>query len=414
MSNVSNKSINLTKREAERFVNVYNKHFGDATAAGAEFGMSREAFKRRLAAAEGQYGLKPKNFSLLESRAKLAADPDKAAAVNLLKERASHSYTKTMLKQTQADLEKLQKELSRYAYAAKASAVAADWTLKPRVGSKGEHMPVLLVSDAQVGEVVDADETEYGRGYNTQIFRERYRELVNTTIYLADKHMPQEWKFPGLIYIRGGDAISGGIHEELRETDDASPLESARIVFEEEAAGIRHLADFFGRVEVKSVAGGNHDRTTLKRRSKKRYDNYDALVDYMLAEHFKNDKRVTFQLTKSPDVVFPIFEKLALASHGDNIGSGGGTGFIGPVANIAKGVQKIMLEQRHLGRMIDHVFGGHFHTFHHCRQFTFNGSFPGYSEFAKSFRMQPEPPTQVFQIWHPTRGLVDIRPIVLK
>lgn len=238
--------------------------------------------------------------------------------------------------------------------------------------------------------------------------------MITTAIYLADKHISQDWTFPGFIYIRGGDAISGGIHEELRETDDMTPLEAVRVVFEEEAAGIAHLAEFFGRVDVKSVCGGNHDRTTLKPQSKKRIQHsYDALIDFMLAERFKNDKRVTFQFTKSPDVVFPIFGATALATHGDNIGSGGGTGFIGPVANIAKGVQKIIMEQVHMGRVIDHVFMGHFHTFHYCRAFTENGSFPGFSEFAKKFRMRPEPPTQSYQFWHPTRGMVDLKPIVL-
>lgn len=333
----------------------------------------------------------------------------------LAKEKAAHSYTRSLLEQSQNDIGRLRKELDKFIFASKASLDPADWTRKPRTAKKSEHIPLLLVSDSQVGEVIDKAETEYGRGYNTPIFRERYRELIDTAIYLAEKHVSPDWTFPGIVYVRGGDAISGGIHDELRETDDATPLEAVRVVFEEEAAGIKHLAEFFGKVDVKSVSGGNHDRMTLKPQSKKRVQHsYDALIDYMLAEHFKNDKRVTFQLTKSPDVVFPIFDKLALATHGDNIGGGGGTGFIGPVANIAKGVQKIIMEQVHMGRIIDHVFLGHFHTFHHCHAFTENGSFPGYSEFAKKFRMRPEPPTQTLQFWGPKRGMVDLKKIVLK
>lgn len=333
----------------------------------------------------------------------------------LTKEKAAHSYTKDLLKQATIDVENLRKELTRFEFATKAGAVPADWTLPSRTASKADHIPVLLISDSQVGEVIDPDETEYGRGYNTPIYRERYREVISTCIYLSDKHVSKEWTYPGMIYIRAGDAISGGIHDELRETDDLTPLEAVRVVFEEEAAGIEKLADFFGRVDVKSTSGGNHDRSTLKPQSKKRVQHsHDALVDYMLANHFKNDSRVTFQFTKSPDVVFPIFDKMALATHGDNIGSGGGTGFIGPVANIAKGVQKIIMEQVHMGRIIDHVFLGHFHTFHHCHAFTENGSFPGYSEFAKKFRMRPEPPTQTLQYWNARHGMVDLRKIVMK
>lgn len=333
----------------------------------------------------------------------------------LTKEKAAHSYTRDLLKQAEIDIANLRKEIARFEYASKASAAPADWTLPSRTAAKADHVPVLLVSDAQVGEVIDPEETEYGRGYNTPIFRERYRELVSTAIYLSDQHVSKEWKYPGMIYIRAGDAISGGIHEELRETDDLTPLEAVRVVFEEEAAGIEKLAEFFGKVDVKSTSGGNHDRNTLKPQSKKRVQHsYDSLVDYMLANRFKDDARVTFQLTKSPDVVFPIFDKTALATHGDNIGGGGGTGFIGPVANIAKGVQKIIMEQVHMGRIVDHVFLGHFHTFHHCHAFTENGSFPGYSEFAKKFRMRPEPPTQTLQYWNARHGMVDLRKIVMK
>lgn len=333
----------------------------------------------------------------------------------LAQEKAAHSVTISLLKQADGDISRLNKELDRFVFATKAGVVPADWTIKPRASHKSEHIPVLLVTDAQVGEVISSAETEYGRGYSTPIFRERYRELIETTIYLSEKHVSPDWTYPGIVYIRGGDAISGGIHEELRETDDATPLEAVRVVFEEEAAGIQKLADFFGKVDVKSVSGGNHDRSTLKPQSKKRVEHsYDSLVDFMLAHHFRDDKRVTFQLTKSPDVVFPLFDKLVLATHGDNIGGGGGTGFIGPVANIAKGVQKIIMEQVHMGRIIDHVFLGHFHTFHHCHAFTENGSFPGYSEFAKKFRMRPEPPTQTLQFWNAKRGMVDLKKIVLK
>lgn len=332
----------------------------------------------------------------------------------LSKERAAHSMTKDLLKQAQSDAAILRKEVQRFQFAMNAGLAPADWTLSERGGKKADHIPLLLVSDAQVGEVIQAAETEYGRGYDTPIYRERYRELIDTTIYLADQHVSKDWQYPGMIYVRAGDAISGGIHDELRETDDLTPLEAVRVVFEEECAGIEKLVEFFGRVDVKSTSGGNHDRTTLKPQSKLRVEHsHDALIDYMLANYFRKDERVTFQLTKSPDVVFPVGGKTLLATHGDNIGSGGGTGFIGPVANIAKGVQKIIMEQVHMGRIIDHVLLGHFHTFHHCHAFTENGSFPGYSEFAKKFRMRPEPPTQVLQFWNAKHGLVDLRTIRL-
>lgn len=405
----------MSLKQAEKYVAASNKHMGDKTAAGAEFGITRGVFTRRLEQAGIQHKLFPKNFSILEARSKLVADPDKQATVKLIRANNDASYMRSQIKQLNDDNERLQREIERFQFATKAGLTPAEWTLRDHSKrGKSDHIPVLFSSDAQVGEVVNKDEVEYGRGYNTTIYRERHRELIDTTIYLSDQHTGDDWTFPGIIYIRGGDAVSGGIHEELRETDDSLPLEAARVVFEEESAGILKLADYFGKVDVKSVSGGNHDRDTPKRQTKKRVGHsIDALVDYFLADHFKNDKRVTFQLTKSTDVIFPIFDKQALATHGDNIGSGGGTGYVGPIASITKGVQKIMMEQTNMGRIIDHVYVGHFHQFHHSRIVTANGSYVGYSEFAKSFRMRPEPPTQTLQYWNAKRGLVDLRPVVL-
>lgn len=408
-------AIKMSREEAKGFVSAYNKHAGNATLAGAEFGLTRDQMRRRLSQAGIQHKLFPKNFSVLETAQGKVASPEVAATVKLVRANTDNAYMRSQIKQLNIDIDKLHREIAKYQFATNAGITPAEWTLKDHSKrGKSPHIPVLFTSDAQVGEVVDAAEVEYGRGYSTPIYRERHRELIDTTIYLADKHTGDDWTFPGIIYIRGGDAVSGGIHEELRETDDSLPLEAARVVFEEESAGIRKLVEYFGKVDVKSVSGGNHDRDTPKRQTKKRVGHsIDALVDYMLADHFKDDKRVTFQLTKSTDVIFPIFDKQALATHGDNIGSGGGTGYVGPIASITKGVQKIMMEQTNMGRIIDHVYVGHFHQFHHSRIVTANGSYVGYSEFAKSFRMRPEPPTQTLQFWNAKRGLVDLRPIVL-
>lgn len=335
--------------------------------------------------------------------------------VEVTRERAQHSVTRDKLNRAIVERNKFEEELNRMRWAAKAGFDPADWSLSGRKGKKGEHVPLLFVSDAQVGEVIDGEATGHGRGYNTPIFRERYRQLIDTAIYLLTEHVGSDWRFPGFIYVRGGDAVSGAIHEELAQTDDLTPLEACRVVFEEEAAGIAKLAEQFGKVDVKSVSGGNHDRDTRKPQSKKRVGhNLDAMIDFMLANHFRNDKRVTFQLTKGFDVIFPCAGRNILCTHGDNIGSRGGEGFIGPLATVARGVQKVIMEQQALNVNIDFTMMGHFHTMFQTRKFLVNGCFPGYSEFAKQNRMSPEPASQALTIWHAKHGMVDFKPIVLQ
>ncbi len=56
---------------------------------------------------------------------------------------------------------------------------------------------------------------------------------------------------------------------------------------------------------------------------------------------------------------------------------------------------------------------GHFHTPMYMGWVLVNGSMPGYSEYAKMFRMRPHPPQQMLLFHHPKRGVVDIKPIIL-
>lgn len=335
--------------------------------------------------------------------------------VKLHRSAAEVSASRAKLKDAAKVITDLQDRLKDLEWAAKASFKPAEWTLPKHSTKKREHMPYLLTSDFQIGEVIRAEETEAGYGYDTEIFRRRYRRMIDTTIYLSFEHAGQNWTYPGIIYARGGDTISGGIHEELRETDDLTPIEAVEVAFEEESAGIRKFADAFGRVEVKSPdAAGNHDRNTFKPQSKRASSHsYDRLISYMLRREFNKDKRVTFQTSPSFDVRFNIYDMHILLTHGDRMGSRGGQGFIGPMATIMRGAQKVIAEQAALGHHIDRVDHGHFHTPGYVGWVLSNGCMPGYSEYAKQFRMRPSPPQQYLTFNHPRRGVVDIKPIIL-
>jgi len=288
-----------------------------------------------------------------------------------------------------------------------------DWTVS-RGGGKHEHIPVLITSDFQIGEVIRPQETDHTHGYSVEIFRRRYRALIAQAIRLCLDHQPS-WTYPGIIYERLGDTISGGIHEELAETDEVTPIEAVQIAAEEETAGIRALAEAFGRVLVEDCGGGNHDRDTHKPRSKAATaHSFDRLVSYILQREFRDDPRVEFHTTESPDIIFPVYDRMILATHGDKIGSRGGQGFIGPAATIARGAQKVIMEQQALGRRIDEVHLGHFHTFTDQDFVISNGCLPGYSEYAKLNRLRPQPPLQVLAFYSPKWGRVCTKRIFLE
>ena len=395
-------------------VDAWIKHHYNVTATAKAMGRARGTVNTRIERAKQCFPDWFKDLPELDDAKHAPVERQVEHEVLVHRARAESTSAKRRLKDAVSQIASLEDKLHEYEWLGNVSTKPVDWVSQPpKRGAKSEHTPLLFTSDFQIGEVVDARETEHGYGYDTPTFRRRYRGMIDKTIYLSFEHAGKDWTYPGIIYARGGDTISGGIHEELAETDDLSPIEAVEVAFEEEAGGILKLADAFGKVFVPDCGGGNHDRVTRKPRSKKAYANYDKLVNFMLRREFKNDPRITFQNTMSMDVLFNIYDKNILLTHGDRIGSRGGQGFVGPAATIMRGAQKVIMEQSSLNRHIDMVMMGHFHTPMYLGWVMVNGSLPGYSEFAKMNRMRPFPPQQFLSFWHEGRGCVDLKPMIL-
>jgi hypothetical protein len=406
----------LTEKQLREAFDFFVEAKGNISEASRLSGLYRSTYKNRILAARDRHpawfeGIEDK----LDEQAERHAPVQRTLSDEVKVHRAQEELksTKRRFKDAVARIADLEEKVSEYEWLGNVDTKPADWVQRPAKSEKSEHTPMLFTSDFQLGEVVDARETEHGHDYNKDLFKARYRAMIEKTIYLSFEHGGKDWTYPGIIYARGGDTISGGIHEELAETDDLSPIEAVEMAFEEEAAGIAKLADAFGKVFVPDCGGGNHDRTTRKPRSKGAHANFDRLVNFMLRREFQHDARVTFQTTRSMDVVFNIYNKNVLLTHGDRIGSRGGQGFIGPAATIMRGAQKVIMEQAAINRQIDLVMMGHFHTPMWLGWVMVNGALPGYSEFAKMNRMRPFPPQQYLSYWHEGRGMVDLKPIDL-
>lgn len=286
------------------------------------------------------------------------------------------------------------------------------WTVPSAPSKSRPGIPVLFASDFQWGEKIKANELDGINAFSAEIARARYKRLIERTVDLCCHHMVNP-DYPGIVYLRGGDMISGEIHDELRETNDLQSIPAAVDLAEQEATGIRILAQKFGRVHVISVPG-NHGRTTVKPHAKRFVEtNYDYLIACMLEREFRGDKRVTFKSPMSGDARFALFGWWFLLTHGDRIGSSGGQGFIGPAATITRGMKKLVDYYSALGQHIDWVLLGHFHTRMELEYGLSNGSLPGYSEYAKQFRMKPQPPEQWLFFVHPVHGITCRWPIGL-
>jgi len=277
------------------------------------------------------------------------------------------------------------------------------WAISPRDSKRSPHVPVLVASDFQWGEVIRAGNMGGLNEFNTAVAERRYGLLIDRTIDISLSHLPKN-RYAGIIYLRLGDMISGEIHPDLAETNDLKSIPAVRSLVGNEERGIKSLADAFGHVWVISVPG-NHGRPTRKPQSKRgAIDNFDTLSAWWLESMFVNDPRVSFHTPESGDALFSIFGERYLATHGDRIGSRGGEGFIGPAATIARGMKRTHDQYARYGTPITRMFVGHFHVALDLEYGWSNGSLPGYSEFARDGRMTPSAPEQWLIFFHPRYG----------
>jgi hypothetical protein len=277
------------------------------------------------------------------------------------------------------------------------------WVSRGTPAKASEHIPVLLGSDYQWGEVIRAGNMYGVNEYNVKVAQERFRRLIERTINISREHLPLN-RYPGIVYLRGGDMVSGDIHADLRESNELAAVPATRSLAEAETWGINELAEAFGAVHVVSVPG-NHGRTTLKPQSKRgASDNYDTVSTWLLESAFRKDKRIAFYTPESGDALVMLYGRRYLLTHGDKMGTSGGKGFIGAAAPIVRGMKALHNQYASYGTPIAGCFIGHFHVALDVGYGWANGSLPGYSEFAKDNRMQPEEPRQWLIFFHAKYG----------
>jgi hypothetical protein len=294
---------------------------------------------------------------------------------------------------------------------------------------QGEHhqphaQAVLLhVSDTHVGETIDLEEVAGVNRYDRQIARLRMGRLfgksalLTTTAWPASDDAPSEF-----VVMLGGDLISGhGLHPEHAETDYGTAYEQVKDAASWIAAGILRLhlemlEHFKAVVPIRVISVvGNHGRMTFgKPRTKLvSLQSFDTLVADFVEAGLRAYPSITHTQPKGFDAYFSAVGWPCLLTHGDRMGSGGGLGFIGPMAAIIKGHRKIVDTEHRQRRPVRWVFSGHFHT-SGLTPFGFaNGASCGYGEFAKSIRADPEQAQQNYVVVGERLGLIRYQPIVV-
>ncbi len=279
----------------------------------------------------------------------------------------------------------------------------------PEGGDGGAETIVLFLSDLHWGEVVSLPAMDGLNSFDLEIARARLGRYFQTVADLATKH----WTGPAparLILVLGGDLVSGEIHAELAKTNEAKALPAVKDLASHLAEGVALLRRRLScPIDVVSLAG-NHGRSTLKPESKESAEtSYDILVSDFLEMALRGRDGIAFWVPSSVDAVFSVYGWRVLATHGDRIGSRGGTGFIGPAATAARGMKRLVADYAARGVHLDLIMIGHFHTPLMLEEGFVNGCLPGPSEYSRDGRFRPAPARQIWLTIHPRRGVTATR-----
>jgi hypothetical protein len=305
-------------------------------------------------------------------------------------------------------IETLQRTLDVVEQVETAQVERVEWLRPKKPSSKSAATLVLMLSDLHLDEVVLPAEVDDLNAYNREIARLRLRKTIDNTVKVS-RHYLAGMKYDGCVLLLGGDIFSGDIHEELAETNEDTMLGSLLYWAQEIGAAIDVLASEFRKVHVAAVAG-NHGRMTRKPRMKLRArTNFDWLLAKMLERHFTGDKRITFDVPESSDVLVTIYDSHHLLTHGDQAHGGGGIGGIYPPIMRLRARKA----QRYLatGLSFDTLWLGHWHQYLPSPSLIVNGSMKGLDEYAFVNNFGYEPPQQALAVVVPEKGITLQAPI---
>ena len=325
----------------------------------------------------------------------------------LIKARRARAAAEQQLVRISEELEKTQKALSLVETLDGSALQPPKW-LSPAKPKLNSATLCVMLSDTHFDEVVNPDEMEGLNAYNREIAVIRLERWSQNVVKLA-RHYLAGVKYDGIVVLLGGDIFSGDIHEELAQTNEDTMLGSLLFWSEQIAAALDLLANEFGKVHVASVMG-NHGRMTRKPRMKLRAKtNFDWLMSKMIERHFRLDKRFTFDVPESADVLIKVYDYGMLMTHGDQVSGGGGIGGIYPPIMRLRARK----QQRHLqaGSSFDTLWMGHWHQYISTPSLIINGSLKGYDEYAAISNFSFEQPQQALAVVTPERGITIQAPI---
>lgn len=242
-------------------------------------------------------------------------------------------------------------------------------------GRKSEMAAIAMLSDLHVDETVKSATVNGMNSYGKQAAHDRMSKWARNVCKMLDLYRnirPIRTMVVPLL----GDLITGNIHAENLENTWCAPVEGAVYAQGLVAGALDYVLENGGidRLLVPCKVG-NHARITKKPHHQEEVGNSLELFVYaMLAQHFADDPRVTFELPESYLSHIEIMGLTIGLHHGHGVRGGSGIG----------GVAMPLLRHAHKAdstRRADMYLCGHFHQALDLGHVIANGSLIGFSAY---------------------------------
>lgn len=318
-------------------------------------------------------------------------------AAKLLAQKGKADEYKHLYRASLKLIEETQKELSvfRNFEQVKDLIVPQNQEVVPYRGAK-QAVPLLVLSDFHVDEVVDADTICGLNEYNLVIARDRVARLVRAVVGIVEM-LKRESDIDTMVMTLLGDFMSGWIHEELQATNSMTPPEALLEVLNMLTGIIQDVLDAGVVRKIRIVCCvGNHARITQRTFFKLRVKtSYEWMMYNLMMQHFiaKNETRVEFQIPFGYFNWVNVLDRDIRCHHGDNMRYNGGIGGIHiPV--------KKAIAQWNKARHADLDIFGHWHTLEWTKDYIINASLIGYNAFAEMLKCDFDKAAQALCLIH--------------
>jgi hypothetical protein len=266
--------------------------------------------------------------------------------------------------------------------------------------SEKSYSAVALVSDWQIGEVINEEESGGWGRYDHAIATARAMKYGEKIVEWV-RTQRSGYKIDKLRVFVLGDMVSGNIHEELRETNEWPAPVASVMAGELLAQLLAVVAPHFQVVEVEFVGPDNHGRLTKRVRFKlAAEDSFNYIVYAMARARLAEHANVIMHLHKANPALIDLEGSGVLAMHGHGMKSWMGIPFYG-IQRFQGRKAKVHMEQE---RPFKLMVCGHWHAPAEVYGCIINGCLSGTTELDHTVGRYA-PPSQTSFLWHPKYGV---------